>query len=268
MPPCRAAISGGVNRKPRRVLLIDDNPAVAEIVRALLTRNGYEVEVAVSADAALAVLGAGRIDVVVSDTSIAGQDAFALGQRIRSGADTSDIPIVYMAAGRLEDEFLGYLAGGDAWVAKPFKARELLDTLERVLDRRVRPSSSARLAVLRDCGRVMAAVSGVRARLVLTACRTALCELEVANSLEQALVRADREKFDLLVCESQPVADVQQQVGEFLDRFGLALPVLFLLEHTQPLPDRARNRWAVSLPVAADELAGLMQQILRECKPL
>lgn len=255
--------------KRLRILLIDENPALADILRPLLGRNSYDVEVVTTADAALSQLARQRVDAIVTDVNVPGAEGFALGRRIRENAATADIPIIYLTAlNTLEDEFQGYLSGADAWMTKPFRARDLLQKLDDVLARRTKPSSSGRLAAIADAGRVIGAVSGPRATLLRAACRLAYCELEVVPGLDAALSRADREKFDLLVCESQPVSDVQQQVSDFLDHFGLTLPVLFMLEHTQPLPGEVMRRRAIRLPATPDELAALIRSFLRDAKPL
>ncbi|MCL4729224.1 MAG: response regulator [Planctomycetes bacterium] len=239
-----------------RVLVVDESDALTRIVSDLLARNGFEVVTVAGADQALELLRQQEIDVVISDVALRGTDGFAFARRIRADASLSGVPIVYLTARTsMEDEFQGWLSGADAWLAMPFRARELLDTLRRVLHGPVESGSSGRLAVVRDGGRVIAAVTGPRVRLVRAACRRALCELELVPRLDTAMSRADREKFDLLVCESLPAGDVQGQVSEFLGRFGLALPVLFLLEHTRPLPDDSGRRHAVRLPATVEELA-------------
>lgn len=250
-----------------RVLIIDQSRELAQILGALLPRNSYEAEFVADPDQALSRLGQDVFDVVVSDVNPPEIDGFALGRRIRQDPATADIPIIYLTAlSSLEDEFQGYLSGADAWITKPFRARDLLAKLDEVLHRASRPTSSGRLAAVRDAGRVIAAVTGPRARLIRAACRKAFCELEVVPQLDAAMSRADREKFDLLVCESQPTGDVQQQVGQFLDHFGLNLPVLFLLEHTQPLPGEAQRRRALRLPASVDEIAQALQAVLRETR--
>jgi len=249
------------------VLVIDDNPALAEILKALLSRNSYDVAVVTDSELAMQRLKNEHVDVVVSDVMMPGTDGFQLGQRIRGNPATADIPIIYLTAlNSVEDEFQGYLSGADAWITKPFRARDLLEKLDSVLHRANRPSSSGRLAAVQDAGRVIGCVSGSRARLLRSAAKLAYCELEVVPQLDVAMSRADREKFDLLICESQPMVDVQQQVVSFLDHFALNLPVLFLLEHTQPLPPDALRRRAISLPATPEELAVLMREVLRANK--
>ncbi|MBX3473837.1 MAG: response regulator [Planctomycetes bacterium] len=252
--------------KPRQILLIDDNPTAGELVSALLHRNGYVARVATDAESALSLLRAGGIDAIVSESTVGGAEAFTLCRGIRSTPELAHVPIVFLASGGgMEDEFQGYLSGGDAWLTKPFRARDLLDALDRVLWGNSRPSSSARLAALKDTGRAIAAVTGPRAALLRSACRQALCELEIEPTLATALSRADREKFDLLLCESDPLQDVQRQVSNFLDQFGLNLPVVFLLEHTQPLT--GAGRWAVQLPATPDQIAAVITDALRSRRP-
>lgn len=250
-----------------KLLIIDQSRELAQILGALLPRNSYQAEFVADTEQALDRLAQDGFDAVVSDVNPPEVDGFALGRRIRENPLTADIPIIYLTAlNTVEDEFQGYLSGADAWITKPFRARDLLAKLDEVLHRANRPSSSGRLAAVRDAGRVIAAVTGPRARLLRAACRKAFCELEVVPQLDVAMSRADREKFDLMVCESQPTGDVQQQVGQFLEHFGLALPVLFLLEHTQPLPGPAQRRRALRLPATVDEVAKALGDVLRESR--
>lgn len=245
-----------------RVLVVDDNAALALAMQALLARGGHKAEVAHNPDAAIARMREGVFDAVISDVVMPGQDGFQLGRRIRENPLTAGIPIIYLTSlDSMEDEFEGYLAGGDAWITKPFSARDLLRKLDEVLSGRA-PQVAARRAVAGGY-RVIGAVTGPRSALLDQACRAARCRLEAAPTLEAALARADREPFDLLVCEVVPGSDVIGMVKAFLDHFALDLPALFLLERATGRTTPGSDLHALLLPASAQVLAARMDEILR-----
>lgn len=118
------------------------------MISALLARNGYEVVVLESIEPVFEVLEREAIDLVVSDASRGGIDGFELVRRLRSDPAGADLPVILLTAlTSIEDEFDGYLAGADAYMTKPFRARELLAAIDRHLNRAVQPRSLGRAAV-------------------------------------------------------------------------------------------------------------------------
>jgi DNA-binding response OmpR family regulator len=154
------------------------------------------------------------------------------------------------------------LAGGDAWITKPFRANQLLAKLEQVLSGR-QPPGAGRRVLAAGPPRVIAAATGPRAVLLQQACNVASCWLEAETTLEAALARADRETFDLLVCEYLPGSDVVGMVKAFLEHFALNLPALFLLERATGRTTAGGPMHALLLPVTPHELAARMDEILR-----
>ncbi|MBK8206503.1 MAG: response regulator [Planctomycetes bacterium] len=211
------------------VLLIDENPAVAEIITALLTRNGYQVEVLTTGEKVHDLLGQREVDVIVSDVRGTSLDGIELARRVRNDPATADIPIILLTAmASIEDEFEGYLAGADAYMTKPFRARELLAAIDNVLNRRTVSTSSGRLAVVQDVARVLAVVADERHRMVTAAMRQAGFELDYETELARAMSRIDRERFHLLICDTARDPQAVGEVREFLSHFALAIPVIFL----------------------------------------
>ena len=236
------------------VLLIDDNEAVTDIVTALLKRNGFDVEVLRSAVGVLDILADRPVDVIVSDV----QGGHELVRSIRADPATADIPLVYLtAAASLEDEFEAYLSGADAYVTKPFRARDLLSTIDNVLNRKPMHTSSGRLAVVQDVARVLACVPDERHRLMRQGMKQAGFELDFESGLDRAFQRVDRERFHLLVCDTTKDPEAVAQVREFVSHFALAIPVVFLFSKDSP-PRIAANDpqfVAVRLPTTPVELA-------------
>lgn len=122
-----------------RILVIDDDPAVREVVQALLhLERGWQVETADSGEAARARLSddaAPIPELLVLDVMMPGVDGFQVLSWLRDHEHLYDIPVVMLTARTtFEDETEGWERGCDAYVRKPFDADELLEVLDMVLD--------------------------------------------------------------------------------------------------------------------------------------
>ena len=119
-----------------RVLVVDDEPMVLEVVTKYLERDGYLVTTAASGRAALSALDRHRPDLVVLDVMLPEIDGFDLLGRIRR---SSDVPVILLTARTEElDRVLGLELGADDYVVKPFSPRELAARVRSVL-RRAQP---------------------------------------------------------------------------------------------------------------------------------
>ncbi|MFI5662645.1 response regulator transcription factor [Streptomyces sp. NPDC051684] len=134
-----------------RVLVVDDDPTVAEVVAGYLDRAGYRVDRADDGPAALARAAAHRPDLVVLDLMLPGMDGLEVCRRMR---ERGPVPVIMLTArGDEDDRILGLEVGADDYVTKPFSPRELVLRVESVLRRarpataRQRPLSAAGLAV-------------------------------------------------------------------------------------------------------------------------
>ncbi|MFG2653361.1 response regulator transcription factor [Streptomyces sp. NPDC048436] len=135
--PTRAETADGA----ARVLVVDDDPTVAEIVAGYLERAGYAVERADDGPAALASAAAHRPDLVVLDLMLPGMDGLEVCRRMR---ERGPLPVIMLTArGDEDDRILGLEVGADDYVTKPFSPRELVLRVESVL-RRSRPDTAAR----------------------------------------------------------------------------------------------------------------------------
>ncbi|MER6136281.1 response regulator transcription factor [Streptomyces sp. BV286] len=123
-----------------RVLVVDDDPTVAEVVSGYLDRAGYEVDRAEDGPSALARAAAHRPDLVVLDLMLPGMDGLEVCRRIRA---RGPVPVIMLTArGDEGDRILGLEVGADDYVTKPFSPRELVLRVESVL-RRTRPAPAA-----------------------------------------------------------------------------------------------------------------------------
>ncbi|MYW65524.1 response regulator [Streptomyces sp. SID8379] len=124
-----------------RVLVVDDDPTVAEVVTGYLERAGYLVDRAGDGPTALAGAAAHRPDLVVLDLMLPGMDGLEVCRRLRA---RGPVPVVMLTArGDEDDRILGLEVGADDYVTKPFSPRELVLRVESVL-RRARPNAHVR----------------------------------------------------------------------------------------------------------------------------
>lgn len=117
----------------RRVLVIEDDATVSEVVQAYLRAAGYLVDHAADSFTGLASAAASAPDLIVLDRMLPGIDGAEVCRRIRSA---SDVPIIMLTAlGSEEDRIDGLEAGADDYVVKPFSPRELVLRVNSVLRR-------------------------------------------------------------------------------------------------------------------------------------
>lgn len=129
-----AAAPSGIDDAPLRVLVVDDDAMVAEVVATYLQRAGLAVSRAASGTQALELVAAWAPDLVVLDLTLPDLDGLAVCQRIR--VHRPNLPVVILTARGDEDErVLGLQTGADDYVTKPFSPRELVLRVQSVLRR-------------------------------------------------------------------------------------------------------------------------------------
>jgi DNA-binding response OmpR family regulator len=138
----------------QRILVVDDDPTVSDVVRRYLERADYEVSLAGDGPAALAAASEHRPDLVVLDLMLPGLDGLEVCRRLRAG--DPDVPIVMLTAlGDEGDRVVGLSLGADDYVTKPFSPRELVLRVQSVLRRATRPEPPAAPETLHDGGLVV-----------------------------------------------------------------------------------------------------------------
>jgi two-component system phosphate regulon response regulator OmpR len=121
-----------------RILVVDDDSDVRDTIREYFELNGYEVYVAGDAAGMRKVMGERRVDLVLMDLNLPGEDGLALTRQLRASCTVCIIMLT--AAGQTVDRIVGLEMGADDYVAKPFDPRELLARVKSVLRRsRERP---------------------------------------------------------------------------------------------------------------------------------
>jgi two-component system, OmpR family, response regulator len=122
------------NQASHHILVVDDDPAVRELLRDCLEPEGFRVSEAANSSAMRALLSAGHIDLVTLDLMLGGENGLGLAKDIR---DHHDIPIV-MITGKSDtiDRVVGLELGADDYIAKPFHPREVVARIRAVLRRK------------------------------------------------------------------------------------------------------------------------------------
>lgn len=116
-----------------KILIVDDDEGITTLLREYLARFGFEVHVAGDGPAMRAQLLAHRIDLVVMDLMLPGEDGLALARDLRQ---RSRIPIIMLTArSNSYDRVLGLESGADDYMSKPFEPRELVARIQTVLRR-------------------------------------------------------------------------------------------------------------------------------------
>jgi two-component system OmpR family response regulator len=116
-----------------RILVVDDEPEVRETLREYLEASGFEMYVAGDGDGVRKVVEKRRIDVVLMDLNLPGEDGLALTRQLRASHNMGIIMIT--AAGQTVDRIVGLEMGADDYVSKPFELREVLARIRSLLRR-------------------------------------------------------------------------------------------------------------------------------------
>jgi DNA-binding response OmpR family regulator len=125
----------------KRILIVEDEPSLAEVVSLYLKRAGYQVQVASDGKQAMSVLEKQIPDLVIMDLMLPEIDGLSLTRWLR---DRSDVPIIMVTARREEiDRIAGLEMGADDYVVKPFSPQELVSRVRAVLRRTGREQVSA-----------------------------------------------------------------------------------------------------------------------------
>ncbi|MEZ5232042.1 MAG: response regulator [Acidimicrobiia bacterium] len=117
----------------RRILVVDDEPAIRTLLSSYLVHDGYAVDEAGDGEAALAALRAHPFDLVLLDIMLPGMDGLEVLRQLRT---FSDVYVILVTARTEEvDKLVGLRVGADDYITKPFSPREVLARVQAVLRR-------------------------------------------------------------------------------------------------------------------------------------
>jgi two-component system, OmpR family, phosphate regulon response regulator PhoB len=123
-----------------RVLLVEDDPALAELLEYHFKAEGYVVASTPNGDEALLLAAEQAPDLVILDWMIEGTSGIEVCRRLRRNKETAHVPIVMLTAREIEDDRIrGLETGADDYITKPFSPRELMARVGAIM-RRIRPA--------------------------------------------------------------------------------------------------------------------------------
>jgi two-component system OmpR family response regulator len=133
---------------PARLLVVDDEATILELLSGSLRLAGFEVMTASSGAEAVRAAASGRPDLVLLDVMMPDGDGFEALRRIRSGG--GEVPVIFLTArDEVPDRVEGFAVGADDYVTKPFSLDELLGRIRAVL-KRTRPDAPGSLLRVAD----------------------------------------------------------------------------------------------------------------------
>lgn len=179
----------------RRILVVDDEQDLCDILLFNLRSAGYQAEAVATAEEALQ-RGVADYDLLLLDVMMPGMSGFELARVLKADAKTARVPIIFLTAKDSEDDTLrGFASGADDYVTKPFSVREVLARVKAVL-LRAGGEGAGKSAVLTYEGLTVDLVS-----------KTA-----VADGLDVALTKTEFELLSLLLSHSGRVFTRQQLI--------------------------------------------------------
>ncbi|MEH6835847.1 MULTISPECIES: response regulator transcription factor [Falsihalocynthiibacter] len=167
-----------------KILLVDDDPRLRDLVGLSLERAGYQVSTAANGQQALTCALRDTPDLIVLDVGLPEMDGFDVCRRIRAH---SDVPIVFLTARDEEiDRILGLELGADDYVVKPFSPRELVARIKAILKRSGQATTQHTLrhgSLTLDCTAHTCRVKDVQIALTATEFRILECLLQQPNQI-------------------------------------------------------------------------------------
>ena len=126
-----------------KLLIIEDEPDLRELLSFTLSREGYDVMEAETAETALQMLDSTLPDLAIVDWMLPGMDGIELVKRLRRDDVTEDLPIIMLTArGEEPDKLKSFDVGIDDYITKPFSPRELLARIKALLKRSGTPENN------------------------------------------------------------------------------------------------------------------------------
>lgn len=119
----------------RRVLVVDDEPRILDIVKYFLEQGGYEVESVTNGEKALAAARRKTFDAAVLDIVLAGDSGYEVAGKLKKVKSAENLPVLFMSSKvEMADLFLENFDGRAEFLLKPFKKEALLDMLKSLID--------------------------------------------------------------------------------------------------------------------------------------
>ena len=205
----------------KKILLVEDSPSQAEMLRADLDEAGYEATIATSGEEAMVALGRAHFGLVISDVVMPGIDGFALCSLIKADQLLASVPVVMLTS--LSDPLdvvRGLEAGADNFLRKPYQREQLLSRIESILVNRS----------LRNAGNVQMGVelSFLGQRFMITSERQQILDLLICSFEDLILTNRQLRSREAELAEAREALEVTlekameatQLKSEFLARMS------------------------------------------------
>jgi two-component system response regulator MprA len=146
----------GTEKPPLKVLVVDDEDSIIELVRLGLRYEGFQVEVCSNGEQALTLAQRINPDVVILDIMLPGIDGLEVCRRLRNNPLTSDTPVLMLTAkDEVGDRIRGLQTGADDYLTKPFDFYELLERIRAILRRQSRTRGGPSGSGANDVGQLL-----------------------------------------------------------------------------------------------------------------
>ncbi len=120
--------------KKETIIVVDDNPDIVNIVKAILEGKGYNVVSAYSGAELFACLEQQKPDLIILDIMMPEMDGLQVLTRLKNASETSSIPVILLTAKvQYEDVLGGYKLGADYYITKPFTSTQLINGINLLL---------------------------------------------------------------------------------------------------------------------------------------
>lgn len=185
------------NSSPYQILLVDDTPENIDILKAILSREGYNISVALSGEVAIDIVSRSKPDLILMDVMMPGINGFEACEKIKSNESTKDIPVIFVTAKTEADDIVkAFDVGGVDYITKPYQYKEVLIRVKTHLETQALTKRNTMLiAKLQEANAELEKVSRTDPLTGLSNRR------DVNEKIESEIIRADRSKksFSLLL---------------------------------------------------------------------
>ncbi len=179
-------VASGKRGGKKRILVVDDEKDLVDLISYNLNRNGYDVITADDGASALELASKEQPDLVVLDLMLPGVDGMEVAKQLRADPETASIPIIMLTAKSEEvDGVVGLAIGADDYITKPFSMKILLARLNTVLRRQDGSSGAPEATVLR-CGNLVIDTSRHEVRVGAEPIKLTLTEFKLLSALLSA----------------------------------------------------------------------------------
>ena len=217
-----------------RVLVVDDDPAIRQMLSEYLGEHGYDVAVAASGDAMRAELERARPAVVLLDVGLPGEDGLTLARFLRERYELGIIMVT--GADEVVDRVAGLEVGADDYIAKPFDPRELRARIKSVLRRLQSKSTPTVSKAVREMAAIGACTLNLRSREL----RDGKGRDVPITAMEFALLKAFLEHPNQVLSRDQLLSLTRNREWEPFDR-SIDIRIARLRRKIEDNPDRPRS---------------------------